>query len=225
MRQGWLGAAGMALALGTAACGQSKAHSSAPPVTIPPTPASVTPASSPPVTPSSASPSPSATATTSSTPSTSASATPTPTAGGRCRESQLALSFGMGQGGVGHVGTVLVLHNTSAVSCVLYGYVGARLDAANRTFLPTKVVRGGGYLYQDPGPHQVTLAPGGTASAGLEWDHVPSPGDPNPCPTSTYLEVTPPNSTHYLFAKRPVQACNHGTLTVTALQAGSQGPA
>lgn len=222
MRRGWLGATGTALALGTAACGHSQAHTATPPVvTIPPSPVSISAVSSPPVSTISASPSPSSTA---SSASPSASPTASATAGGRCRESQLSLSFGQGQGGVGHLGLVLVLHNTSAVSCDLYGYVGLQLDNANRAFLPTTVVRGGGYLYRDPGPHTITVAPGGAASAGLEWDHIPSAGDPNPCPTSAYLQVTPPNATHYLFAQEAIQACNHGQLLVTAMQSGAQGP-
>lgn len=130
----------------------------------------------------------------------------------------------MGQGGVGHIGVVLVLHNTSSVTCTLDGYVGMQLDNSARQFMPTSVVRGSGYLYRDPGPHPLTVAPGGAVSAGVEWDHIPSAGDPNPCPTSSYLEVTPPNATNYLFAARAIQACNHGQLIVTALQAGDQGP-
>lgn len=152
-------------------------------------------------------------------------ASPTPSGPARCRRAQLSASTLPGQAGVGHVGQVLVLTNTSAVTCTLIGYPGLRLLTAAGTPMPTTVLRGSGYLYQDPGPHLVTLAPGGTASDGVEWDHIPGPNDPQTgCATSAKVEITPPNDYTSLVIADAIQACNGGQLVVSAMQAGSAGP-
>ncbi|MHB8451723.1 MAG: DUF4232 domain-containing protein [Mycobacteriales bacterium] len=150
---------------------------------------------------------------------------PTPSGPGRCLHTQLSVSVVPGQAGVGHVGQVLVLTNRSAVPCVINGYPGLRLLTATGAPMPTKVLRGSGYLYQDPGPHPVTLAPGAAASDGVEWDHIPGPNDPQTgCATSAELQVTPPNDYSSIVITDAIQACNGGQLVVSAMQAGSAGP-
>lgn len=207
-----VGVAALTTAVLAAACGgHAQAHATAAAPTIPAySPSAV----------------PSATAAASVAASSTPSVSPSPTGPVGCRVADLAVHAAMAQAGLGHVGQLVVFTNTSATPCTLYGYMGLRLVDASRHDMATQVIRGQGYLYRDPGPHLVTLAPGGTASAAMEWDHIPGPGDPQSgCPTSTYLEITPPNDVNYLFVRDAVDACGGGQIHVTAVQAGSAGPA
>lgn len=176
--------------------------------------------------PASTGSSPSATVSASGTaPAASRGSTPASTGPGRCHTAQLQVAAVMGQAGLGHVGQLLVFTNRSHVTCTLLGYPGLLRLTASSTPMPTQVVRGQGYLYRDPGPHLVTLRPGATASSGIEWDHIPGPGDPQTgCPASTYLEVTAPNAFSHLVVRDAVDACSGGRIDVTAVQAGSAGP-
>src|SRR5579884_2163975 len=94
------------------------------------------------------------------------------------------------------------------------------LDAQGRE-LPTRVVRNGGMLSNQPGPTQFVLQPGGVASFQAEWSDVPS-GNETTCPTAARLEVTPPDETAFLvldlgrFALAP---CAGGTINVSAVVA------
>jgi hypothetical protein len=90
--------------------------------------------------------------------------------------------------------------------------------------LRTSVVWGSGYLFTDPGPVTIVVGGGTAVSAGMEWDHIPGPGDGASCPTSSYLEITPPDDTSFLIVPAQIQACLHGRISVTALQSGTTGP-
>lgn len=165
----------------------------------------------------------------SASPSTDPSASPSAASGSssatRCHTTELQALLKPGGGGAGHAGLILVLTNTGQRSCDVYGYVGMRLLASGASPMPTTVKRGGGYLFSDPGPALVKLAPGQAASAGVEWSTVPGPGDPTTgCPMSAALEITPPDETAHLVVSRAIGACQQGTLQTTALQPGVNGP-
>lgn len=215
--------AGVVLMLAAAGCGghARAAGPASPSTTVSASPAS--PSASPSTTPSalpSVSPSASSTPVVSSSPPRSSSA-PLPPA---CTATQLHAAFSQEQGGVGHLGELLDLTNVSAASCLLRGYAGLLMLAATHAPMHTVVRQGSGYLYEDPGPSNVVLAPGAVSSAGLEWDHIPSPEDDGSCPTSSYLQITPPGASGHLVLPAQIQACNKGQLQITAMQAGSVGP-
>lgn len=142
----------------------------------------------------------------------------------RCHTKDLSASLGVGGVAAGNVGVPLHLANISHASCTVYGYVGMQLDDNMRHFLRTDTVRGPSMEYWDPGPTLITLNPGQVASAGVGYtDNPEEPQDPaSGCPQSSYLEVTPPDETTYLFIPAHLAPCGAGRLDVTALEPGSQ---
>jgi hypothetical protein len=212
--------------LGAAACGgAAHPHAAATAVSTPPT----TPAA--PASSAASTPAPVASATLISPLPPSPTASPTPVAPpatvaavARCQPGTLTARLTAMQGGVGHLGEALVLRNTGRTSCYLDGYVGLQLESAAHRALPTRVERGSGYLYHDPGPSYVLVPPGQSASAGVEWDQIPGPQDGSSCPTAAYLGIIPPDDTAMLTTTASIQACNRGELVVTAIQAGPDGP-
>jgi hypothetical protein len=144
---------------------------------------------------------------------------PAPRPGDRCHTAGLALAPvpGGGDAGAGHAGMTLRFTNTLSVPCTFSGYPGAqRLDAAGDA-LPTRVVRGNGYLFRDPGPGRVTVPPGGAAAFGLEWGQVPTGGETT-CPPAGMLQVTPPDEYSPLTIPATFTACDGGRLNVTAVR-------
>lgn len=87
----------------------------------------------------------------------------------------------------------LVVTNTSAAACTLYGYGGLQFVDGNGKPTPTDLTR-----EPDPGPRLVTLAPGETAAKKLHWGVVASGDEPvgGPCqPPSAGARVIPPDDT------------------------------
>jgi hypothetical protein len=142
-----------------------------------------------------------------------------------CQPADLSLTFNEESAGVGQVAAVLVLTNRGSVTCSMDGYLGLVMLNIQGTALPTQVVTGSGYLFTDPGPGLVTLAPGQAASAGIEWGDVPTSSDSSAgCPTSALLQVTPPNDTTSAVIPAAITACDLGKLSTTAVQSGAAGP-
>lgn len=196
---------GVTIALTVAACGSD--GSSAPP---PGSAAATTPASTAPTT--------SAPAPTSAAP-THASAAVTP-ATSRCHTSQLTASFGGQSGAAGTILGFIRLKNTGGVTCTLYGYVGMGLLDANKHPLPSNIVRGGGMGSEKQLPKTlVTLAPGQVAHVEYSFSDVPN-GTATSCPTSTYVQVTPPDETDYLLVTEKLGPCQGGEIGIGAVQPG-----
>jgi hypothetical protein len=104
--------------------------------------------------------------------------------------------------------------NNTNVSCTMFGFPGARLLDAQNNALPTNVVRGGGFFPDHPTPTTVTVPAGGTASFDMHWEVIPV-GNETSCPTSAFLQVTPPNEFDPITIPMQIQACNHGELDVS----------
>jgi hypothetical protein len=123
-----------------------------------------------------------------------------------------------------NVGIPLIVKNASSEGCTIFGYVGLQLDDSARHFLMTRTIRGSSMVFHDPGPSLITMLPGDVASAGIGFGDDPIVGiDPGSgCATSTYLEVTPPDETTYLFLPAQLVPCGAGTVDVTALQPGGE---
>jgi hypothetical protein len=146
----------------------------------------------------------------------------------RCLTGQLSASLGVAVAAAGNIGVPLIVTNTSSASCGLFGYVGLQLDDGSHHSLVNATMRGSSMLFHDRGPRPLRLSPGDTASAGIGYGDVLIGGvDPaSGCPLSTYLDVTPPDETTYLFLRARLGPRSAGTVEVTALQPGSepQGP-
>lgn len=161
---------------------------------------------------------------------TTTTAAPTTTAGiTRCYSSQLKVSTPAPRQSVAaQPSQAVVLTNTSETTCNLYGYPGVQLLGSSGQPLPTTVKRGRSMLAPDPGPSLVQLSPGSSASFALSWDDSQtqnSSGSLVACSNTSSIEITPPNDYHYLTIPYSLHACGNGSLTVSAVVAGPNGPA
>jgi hypothetical protein len=146
----------------------------------------------------------SASATTAAPPATSALP--------RCLEPNLSAGLHGHQALVANRGFILTLTNTSNTECVLDGYPSLGIEDAAHHVVPSHTHPGSTFFNPDPGPKQIVLSPGETASADFAF----ATGAGN---QATYLEITPPNASRHLTIKipgAPVQIVG-GRLFVTAM--------
>ncbi|MGH2461531.1 MAG: DUF4232 domain-containing protein [Chloroflexota bacterium] len=142
---------------------------------------------------------------------------PPPAAGQQCHTAGLSLRSSGVEAGAGNFVGTFVFTNDLSVPCTFFGFVGAqRLDSQNNP-LPTRVVRGGTYVSNLPGPSVVTVPAGGTATFKMHWEDVPV-GNETTCVTSSQLAVTPPNEFVPLIVPIQITACGGGELDVSAVQ-------
>jgi hypothetical protein len=124
---------------------------------------------------------------------------------------------------------VLVFTNSGSSTCTLTGYPGATVtNNGQYNFAPyvnaQRTLRG--YLGGASAVTTVSLAPGGTASAVLEWLDAPTDGsEPNAanCPgmAGGYLEITPPNTTVASKFDPPTDMCTD--IQIHPVVSGSSG--
>lgn len=153
-------------------------------------------------------------------PTISPSAAPTATLS-ECKTAQLHIALARQGAALGHRGLLFTLTNTSSSRCELIGYPGFELVSGNQ-ILTADPHRGSGYIYQDPGPHRIVLAPGAGASFGVTTADV-SPAQ-SPCPQSDAALVTPPDETHTARVAVVAPGCAHTSPDVTAIVSGLSGP-
>lgn len=163
------------------------------------------------------------TTTTSSRPTTTTPTTGTetspPNQDNRCTAKMLKGTIQPQDAGAGNRYAMLVVTNSSAQACTLWGFGGVELlDAsrnATRNPTPTNVTR-----TPNPGPTLVTVQPGGTAAKNLHWGVVPTGDEPvdGPCqPESTGLRVIPPDETEPFDVNFEFgSVCNQGRLETSA---------
>jgi hypothetical protein len=152
---------------------------------------------------------------TGSSTSTSGPATSTTAAGpARCATSALSGSVVGSSGAAGTIETTVALKSTAATTCVLGGYPGLLLLASSGSSLATKVVRGGTYNFTSFTATTVTLTTGGSVYFNIGYSDVPE-GSETSCPTSSSLEVTPPNAYTHLVLTAALAPCGGGTLVVS----------
>jgi hypothetical protein len=114
-----------------------------------------------------------------------------------------------GSPGAGQRYADIVLVNTTGRPCVVRGYGGMQLLAADGADVPTQ-------LHQDPqpAPQRVLLPPRQSASSLLHWTVIPSPDEPQTgaCePEAARAAVTPPDETHSITLKWDLgPVCGHG---------------
>lgn len=110
----------------------------------------------------------------------------------------------------------MALKSTSPTTCVLDGYPGLQLLGAAGASLPTTVVRKGNYSFTAMAPTTVTLSNGQVAYFNMGYSDVPVGTEPS-CPSSTSLEVTPPDAVDHLAFAAVLGPCGGGTLVVSPL--------
>jgi hypothetical protein len=116
----------------------------------------------------------------------------------RCTADMLTARVTAPAPGAGQRQAALVLTNRAASPCSTRGYVGLQLTGAGGRAIPTQAVRTGAAAAP------VTLAPGATARATLQWTVMPAGSEPvdGPCEaTPRRLLVIPPNGTRQLAAR------------------------
>lgn len=142
---------------------------------------------------------------------------PPPVSGDRCHTAGFSLSLDGVDAGAGNFVATFRLTNRAGVPCSFFGFVGAQLLDGQNNPLPTSVVRGGGFLANEPGPSLVTVAPGGSAIFRMRWGQVPV-GEETTCPTSSHLAVTPPDKFAPIVIPVEITACGGGRLDVAAVR-------
>jgi hypothetical protein len=132
----------------------------------------------------------------------------------------LTPSFGSQSGAAGTILGFIQLKNTGGVTCSLYGYVGMGLMDADKHPIPSNIVRGGGMGSEKQlKPTRVVLAPGEVAHVEYSFSDVPT-GTATSCPTSTYVQITPPDETDYLLVTEHVGPCR-GEIGIGPVQPGN----
>jgi len=133
----------------------------------------------------------------------------------RCTRNEVQISDNGTGAGLGHVGVLFTLHNTSGVGCRLFGYPGLGLLGPGGQPLPTTVNRAvsGTYLFPAVVPHAVALAPGGYASFDLEYEDNPSGAQASEpyaqaCPAASRTEVTLPNAYDFSVVPADMAPCD-----------------
>jgi hypothetical protein len=141
-----------------------------------------------------------------------------------CRQAQLTTTATTEGAGLGHVGVLFTLRNTSSASCRLEGYPGLQLLDGNGHPLPTTVVRAvsGAYLFPAVGPHSVALAPGAAGSFDLQYYNSPVGAAANQpyataCPAATQVVVTMPNSAGHSVVPVSMAPCEGQVLVSPAV--------
>ena len=96
----------------------------------------------------------------------------------------------------------LTFTNTGTAACTLDGYPGVSFLTAARTVINAPATR------TPASPHQVTLAPGQTASAQLKTPNVGNlPTTACHQATAAFLKVYPPNDTVPVFVPARIGVC------------------
>ncbi|WP_405735913.1 DUF4232 domain-containing protein [Streptomyces sp. NBC_01537] len=135
----------------------------------------------------------------------------------RCHTTELRASVGANDPGAGQENFPIVLTNTSQRTCTLYGYPGAAfIDSSGRQVGPDP-------KRSSAGPTTVTLAPDGSAWAGLTFSNPEISGAKTATPAS--LLITPPDELSQLKVKWtqgavPVSG-NASSVHLTVFQAGT----
>jgi serine/threonine protein kinase len=174
-----------------------------------------------------------ATSAASATSATSAASTATPTGtasvGGAgvagCTSADLRVGAGAIQGSAGSEYQEIVFTNMGSTRCTLYGYPGVALAAGT----PLAQVGAAADRLSAAVPHEVTLPPGGQASALLRiieaLIYTPSKCDPTPI---TDLQIYPPNQTAALYLPYKATGCaldSAHLLTIDVVKPGNPAAA
>ncbi len=142
-----------------------------------------------------------------------------------CTSSQLSATPGQATAGAGNITQTVTFLNTSSAACTLYGYPGMLMfDSAGQP-LPTHVSRSANFA-----EGTLTLLPGAEASFMAHWPDQTGYNN-EICPTSSTVEITPPNAFHGDFVRwqitpygGTIQDLRCGEISVSPVFAGTTPP-
>jgi hypothetical protein len=129
-----------------------------------------------------------------------------------CVRGQLGVRDNGTNGTAGTIHGAWVFTNLSDTRCELFGYPDMQLYGRLGRPIPTTVKHS-----LPPGPTDVTLAPGASATFFSTYSDVTSGS--RQCPTSAVVGITAPNAAAPLFVPAQLQACG-GVVNVSAVLAG-----
>jgi len=112
------------------------------------------------------------------------------------------------------------LENASSSPCKLQGYPGVTFfDAAGHPIHLTRELQGGPYQIPDPGPAEVSLAPGATGWFGVGWIVENRDGGHVGCIAPGAISVVPPGGSTRMRIPVRLRAwvCPDGGAIVTAI--------
>jgi Protein of unknown function (DUF4232) len=145
----------------------------------------------------------------------------------QCRQSQLTTTATGEGAGLGHVGVLFTVRNTSSAGCRLEGYPSLQLLDSKGHPLPTTVLHAvsGAYLFPSVVPHSVALAPGAAGSFDLQYYDSPVGAAANQpyataCPVAAQVEVTMPNSAGHSVVAATMAPCE-GQVLVSPVVPGA----
>ena len=129
--------------------------------------------------------------------------------------------------GLGNVGALFRLKNTSAAGCTVVGYPGIRLVSPSGAILHSDVhdAVDGDYLFPPIVPHLVALEPGGYAAFNLGYGDNPfGPGTNEPydiaCPRARWVRIVLPKTNQFGTASFATAPCE-GRVNVSAIFPGA----
>jgi Protein of unknown function (DUF4232) len=146
-----------------------------------------------------------------------------------CATGKVSVKLGATDVSSTHKGLVLLFTNTGSSTCTLTGYPGATVtDSGMSNFAPlanaTRALAG--FEGGASAVTTVSLTPGGTVSALLEWEDFPANGEPPSAANcfgmaGGYLEITPPNTTASTRFDPPDDMCQ--AIQIHPVVPGSSG--
>jgi hypothetical protein len=131
-----------------------------------------------------------------------------------CTGANYTLSLLGTEGAAGTNEVTFGLRNTSSATCPLFGYPGIQLLGAGGADIATNEVEGGSDSFTDFARANVSLASGATAYFNIGYSDVVS-GTESSCPTTTQVQVIPPDTTTELKVSGQLTVCNGGTVDVS----------
>lgn len=142
-----------------------------------------------------------------------------------CRLEDLSVKFGDGVAGPTRIGLALVVTDDAATTCSLQGYPQVVLLPSVDGHAPLTSRPGGTVLRTDPGPHQVVLRPGESATAGIEWaeDSRACSDTSGAGPAYDKAEITLPGTQGHATVGWPATGCLSGPPAVSALASDAGG--
>lgn len=146
----------------------------------------------------------------------------------QCGPSQITITTTGTGAGLGHIGVLFALRNSSSSDCRLTGYPGLLLLGSHDQVLPTTVVPAvnGAYLFPPVVPHWVALTPGASGSFDLQYGDNPVGAQANQpyataCPAAVHAEVTLPNAHDHIDVPVSMAPCG-GQVIVSPVVPGTQ---
>lgn len=201
-----------------AACGSSSPAPSANETTSAPSTTAAAPAATVAPATQASSSTPSTPASTPASSSASASAS-----GPTCDLDKLRVSAGDTNGAAGHEMDVFLVTNAGTTTCTVEGYPAVALRTSSGAKAAVTVTHDGDYTFPALAPKAVALAPGGVASFAIGFTRAPQ-DDSEQCPSGQRLDVVLPGATTVTKLPVDVTACNKGSLAVSPVVTGANGP-